>query len=123
MCVRALEAAVAAPAQLILDPGLGFAKLPDHNWKLLASLGTIGQQPGYPSPFPVLIAASRKGFLGRLLAGPHGQPRPFAGSDDATVAGTALAGAAGRWCVPGAVVAGKLAAGGGATRGGTQRPT
>src|SRR5260370_34121494 len=116
MCVRALEAAVAAPAQLILDPGLGFAKLPDHNWKLLASLGTIGQQPGYPSPFPVLIAASRKGFLGRLLAGLHGQPRPFAGSDDATVAVTAPAGAARAWCVRGHVVPGNPDAGPGATR-------
>ncbi|HEY2641009.1 MAG TPA: dihydropteroate synthase [Streptosporangiaceae bacterium] len=108
MRVRALEAAGADPAQLILDPGLGFAKLPDHNWKLLASLGTIGQQPGYSSPFPVLIAASRKGFLGRLLAGPHGQPRPFAGSDDATVAVTALAVAAGAWCVRVHVVPGNL---------------
>ncbi len=97
--VEALVAAGASPAQLILDPGLGFAKLPDHNWKLLAHLGTIAHQPGYQAPFPVLIAASRKGFLGKLLAGPHGQQRPFSGSDDATVAITALAVAAGAWCV------------------------
>ena len=42
--------------------------------------------PGYAEPFPVLVAASRKGFLGRLLAGPDGQPRSFARSDDATIA-------------------------------------
>ena len=47
----------------------------------------------------MLVGASRKRFLGRLLAGPDGTPRPFAGSDDATVATTALAAAAGAWCV------------------------
>ena len=47
----------------------------------------------------VLVAASRKGFLGKLLAGPDGQARQFTGSDDATVAVTALAVAAGAQCV------------------------
>ena len=97
--VHALLAAGVEPAQLILDPGLGFAKLPEHNWKLLASLDRVARLPGYAEPFPVLVAASRKGFLGKLLAGPDGQPRPFVGSDDATIALTALAVAAGAWCV------------------------
>jgi dihydropteroate synthase len=48
---------------------------------------------------PVLVGASRKRFLGRLLAAPGGEPRSFAGCDDATVAVTALAAAAGAWCV------------------------
>ena len=47
----------------------------------------------------VTIGASRKRFLGKLLAAPDGSPRPFADSDDATVAVTALAAAAGAWCV------------------------
>ena len=34
-----------------------------------------------------------------LLAGPDGTPRPFSGSDGATVATTALAAEAGAWCV------------------------
>ena len=97
--VAALVAAGVDPAQLILDPGLGFAKLPEHNWRLLANLGRIGTQPGYDKPFPLLVPASRKGFLGRLLAGPDGRPRSFARSDDATIALTALAVAAGAWCV------------------------
>jgi dihydropteroate synthase len=97
--VQALVAAGVDPAQLVLDPGLGFAKLPEHNWKLLASLDRIARLPGYPQPFPVLVAASRKGFLGKLLAGPDGQPRSFSRSDDATIAVTALAAAAGAWCV------------------------
>jgi dihydropteroate synthase len=97
--VQAVVAAGVDPAQLILDPGLGFAKLPEHSWKLLASLDRIARQPGYAEPFPVLVAASRKGFLGKLLAAPDGQPRSFARSDDATIALTALAVAAGAWCV------------------------
>ena len=80
--------------QIILDPGLGFAKRPAHNWQLLAGLGSL-QALGYP----LLIGASRKRFLGRMLADPDGAPRSFIGSDDATVAITALAAQAGAWCV------------------------
>jgi dihydropteroate synthase len=84
------------PSMIVLDPGLGFAKRPDagHNWSLLAHLDVL-RETGYP----VLIGASRKRFLGRLLAGPDGTPRAFTDSDDATVAVTALAAAAGAWCV------------------------
>jgi dihydropteroate synthase len=87
------------PGQIIVDPGLGFAKLARHNWALIASLGDIPVLGGPGSPFPLLFAASRKRFIGRLLAGPDGEPRPFTESDDATVALTALAAAAGAWCV------------------------
>ncbi len=86
------------PAMIVLDPGLGFAKRPEHNWALLTSLGQISTLGGRVPGFPVLIGASRKRFLGRLLAAPDGTPRPFAGSDDATVSVTALAAAAGAWC-------------------------
>src|SRR5215469_13563844 len=97
---RRVDAVVAEgvdPGLIILDPGLGFAKLAEHNWALLTHLGQIASLGG-GSLFPVLIGASRKRFLGRLLAAPDGSPRPFAGSDDATVAVTALAAAAGAWC-------------------------
>jgi dihydropteroate synthase len=96
------------PAQIIVDPGLGFAKLAEHNWTLLANLTRLGRLPGYDAPFPVLVAASRKRFLGRLLAGPGGEPRSFVGSDDATIGVTALAAAAGVWCVRVHVVPGNL---------------
>ncbi|MCW2917689.1 MAG: dihydropteroate synthase [Actinomycetia bacterium] len=82
------------PSKIVLDPGLGFAKRPEHNWALLAhfdDLRALG--------FPVLIGASRKRFLGRLLAAPDGTPRPFTGCDDATLAITSLAAASGAWCV------------------------
>jgi dihydropteroate synthase len=87
------------PAQIIVDPGLGFAKLAEHNWALLAHLPQISCLSAPGSPFPLLVAASRKRFIGRLLADPHGELRSFTGSDDATVALTALAAAAGAWCV------------------------
>ncbi len=86
------------PAMLVLDPGLGFAKRPEHNWALLTHLDEVSSLGGRTRPLPVLIGASRKRFLGRLLAAPDGTPRPFAGSDDATVSVTALAAAAGAWC-------------------------
>jgi dihydropteroate synthase len=94
------------PAQIIVDPGLGFAKAADHNWALLARLSDISGLGGDGSPFRVLVGASRKRFIGRLLAAPDGEPRSFAGSDLATIALTALAAAAGAWCVRVHAVAG-----------------
>ena len=97
---RRIEAVVAAgvdPGRIVVDPGLGFGKRPEHNWPLLASLADLGQLGG--RTFPVLVGASRKGFLGLLLAGPDGTPRPLDGRDGATVAISALAAAAGAWCV------------------------
>ena len=86
-----------SPDRVVLDPGLGFGKRPEHNWPLLASLAELAVLAG--RRYPVLVGASRKRFIGRLLAGPDGEPRPFSGSDDATVATTALAAAGGAWCV------------------------
>jgi dihydropteroate synthase len=106
--VSAVIAAGVDPALIILDPGLGFAKLAEHNWKLLTNLDRIARPPGFGKPFPVLVAGSRKGFLGKLLAADDGQPRPFIRSDDATIALTALAVAAGAWCVRVHVVPGNL---------------
>ncbi|MFG1823862.1 dihydropteroate synthase [Microbispora bryophytorum] len=80
--------------QIVLDPGLGFSKNAEHNWALLAGIGELGRL-GHP----LLIGASRKRFLGRLLPGPDGEPRSFDGSDAATLAVTALAARAGAWCV------------------------
>jgi dihydropteroate synthase len=97
---RRIEAVVAAgvdPGHIVIDPGLGFGKRPEHNWPLLTHLTGLGQLGG--RTFPVLVAASRKGFLGLLLAGPDGTPRPPEGRDGATVAISALAARAGAWCV------------------------
>jgi len=101
--IDAVTAEGVDPSMIVLDPGLGFSKLPDwqgpdaHNWELLTRLPEVARIGG--RDFPVLVGASRKRFLGRLLAAPDGSPRPFAESDNATVAVTALAAAAGAWCV------------------------
>ncbi len=95
--VDAATAAGVDESAIIVDPGLGFAKRPGHNWALLAGLGEISRLGG--RQFPVLVGASRKSFLGTLLAGADGEPRPVAERDDATAAVSALAAAAGAWCV------------------------
>jgi dihydropteroate synthase len=95
--VEAVVAAGVDPGRIVVDPGLGFGKRPEHNWPLLTHLPEIGQLGG--RTFPVLAGASRKRFLGLLLAGPDGTPRPFDDCDEATVAISALAAAAGAWCV------------------------
>lgn len=80
--------------QLILDPGFGFAKLPQHNWSLLAHLEAI-QALGQP----VLIGTSRKAFLGRLGVPEGAVARPPAQRDGATAATTVVAGLARVWGV------------------------
>ncbi len=80
--------------QLILDPGLGFAKTAEHNWALLDRLDVLLELS-----LPVLIGASRKAFLGRLLADGSGAARPPDQRDDATVAITTMAAELGVWGV------------------------
>lgn len=86
-------AAGVKPEQLILDPGLGFAKDPEHNWELLRALGrfnALGHR--------VLVGTSRKRFLGSLLT-VDGKAAVPAARDAATTATTALAAANGVWGV------------------------
>jgi dihydropteroate synthase len=95
--VARVDAAVLAgvnPGKIVLDPGLGFAKDAAHNWALLRRLDVL-----VGLGFPVLVGASRKRFLGELLADADGTPRPAAGRDVATAAITALAACAGAWGV------------------------
>ncbi|CCH21937.1 dihydropteroate synthase [Micromonospora lupini] len=90
---EALAAGVPAD-RIVVDPGLGFAKTAVHNWELSARLPEL-LDLGYP----LLFGASRKSYLGRLLAGADGAPRPTAGREAATVATSVLAVAAGAWGV------------------------
>jgi dihydropteroate synthase len=95
--LQRVDDAVAAgvdPGRLILDPGIGFAKRAEHNWALSAHLDEL-----VVLGYPVLFAASRKTYLGRLLAGPDGEPRPVDGREAATIATSVLAVAAGAWGV------------------------
>ncbi|WP_029431029.1 dihydropteroate synthase [Blastococcus sp. URHD0036] len=92
--VEDVVAAGVDPGQLVLDPGLGFAKRAEHNWRVLAGLDRI-----VGLGLPVLVGASRKTFLGRELAGPDGEVRPAEQRDAATLATTVLAAEAGAWGV------------------------
>ena len=87
-------AAGIAPHRLVLDPGLGFAKQGPHSWDLLRALPRLASL-GHP----LLIGASRKAFLGELLADPAGTRRPAAERDAASVALTVVAAQAGAWAV------------------------
>lgn len=82
------------PARIILDPGLGFAKNAEHDLTLIAHLADIRALGR-----PVLVAASRKRFLGRVLAGEGGDPPPARERDAATAAVTAIAAREGAWAV------------------------
>jgi dihydropteroate synthase len=92
-----VDGAVAAgvpAARLVIDPGLGFAKTAAHNWALLAHLDELRGLG-----LPVLVASSRKSFLGRLLADADGKPRPVGDREDATTALTAYCALQGVWGV------------------------
>ncbi|MFC7401489.1 dihydropteroate synthase [Citricoccus sp. GCM10030269] len=87
-------AAGVRPEQIILDPGLGFAKAGEQNWELLRGLDRLRELGS-----PVLVAASRKRFLGSLLANESGdEPAPEA-RDHATAAVSALSAVHGAWGV------------------------
>ncbi|HMR50755.1 MAG TPA: dihydropteroate synthase [Arachnia sp.] len=84
----ALAAGVAAE-RIILDPGLGFAKTPEHNWELLRHLDRFTA-----AGHRVLVGASRKRFLGELLG-----ERPPSGRDAATAAVSMWCGLHAVWAV------------------------
>lgn len=92
--LAALDAAGVDLDRVIVDPGLGFAKDSAHNWALLRNLQVLMSLGR-----PLLIGASRKRFLGELLADADAQPRALEGRESAGDAITALAAAAGVWGV------------------------
>ncbi|MBW1598932.1 dihydropteroate synthase [Streptomyces sp. JJ38] len=95
----ALDQAVAggiAIERVVVDPGLGFAKNAEHDLALVAALRELDAALGRP----LLVAASRKRFLGRVLAGePGSAPPPARERDAATAAVSALAARDGAWAV------------------------
>ncbi|MFM7492172.1 MAG: dihydropteroate synthase [Actinomycetota bacterium] len=68
----AIEAGV-DPEQIIIDPGIGFSKLSEHNWELLRNIDRLALL-GYP----ILIGASRKRFLGELTGATNPDDREAA---------------------------------------------
>jgi len=92
-----VDAALAAgvpESRIVVDPGLGFSKTAEQNWVILAHLDAFTALG-----FPLLVAASRKRFLGELLATSAGELRPTDEREAATVAISTLAAAAGAWAV------------------------
>ncbi|MEV5018981.1 dihydropteroate synthase [Streptomyces sp. NPDC053780] len=84
-----------SPDRVVVDPGLGFSKDAEHDLVLLAHLDRL-----LGLGHPLLVAASRKRFLGRVLAaGPQATPPPARERDAATAAVSALAAHAGAWAV------------------------
>jgi dihydropteroate synthase len=74
------NAAGVAAENVILDPGIGFGKTPDHNLSLLRRLDAI-----VSLGFPVLLGASRKRFIGTITGAEEAKERVFG-----TVATTVL---------------------------------
>ncbi|WP_419996827.1 dihydropteroate synthase [Streptomyces boninensis] len=91
---RAVDGGIALE-RIVVDPGLGFAKEAPHDLALLASLGRLRSELGRP----LLVAASRKRFLGRVLAGEGASPPPARERDAATAAVSAIAAREGAWAV------------------------
>ncbi|GBQ02929.1 dihydropteroate synthase [Streptomyces spongiicola] len=83
-----------AAERIIVDPGLGFAKQAGHDLSLVAHLSELGALGR-----PLLVAASRKRFLGRVLAGGAATPPPARERDAATAAVSAIAAHEGAWAV------------------------
>ncbi|MFF2999655.1 dihydropteroate synthase [Streptomyces sp. NPDC057950] len=92
--VEAVLAGGVSPDRIVVDPGLGFSKDSEHDLTLLAHLDRLGGLGR-----PLLVAASRKRFLGHVLAGPEGAPPPARERDAATAAVSALAAHQGAWAV------------------------
>ena len=80
--------------RIAVDPGIGFSKTADQNWDVLAGMERL-----HELGLPVLIATSRKRFLGSLLADDSGELRPPERREDGTTATSALAATAGAWCI------------------------
>ncbi len=78
------------PQRIVVDPGLGFSKHTEHNWRILARLDLL-LELGYP----VLVGASRKRFLGALLP----DDAPMTDRDLPSAVVSVLAVQAGAWGV------------------------
>lgn len=87
--VIALTKSGVLPEQIILDPGIGFAKSSAHNWELLKNIDRLNLLG-----FPLLVGASRKRFLGDLLSAPEADDR-----ESASIALTTYLAKSGVWGV------------------------
>ena len=89
--------------KIVIDPGLGFAKKPEHNWQILKEINKL-----HSFELPIYIGASRKRFLADF-AFPKGSTDPK-DRDLATSAISSYASLNGTWAVRVHDVAGSVAA-------------
>jgi dihydropteroate synthase len=91
--VSAFTAAGVSPERIVLDPGLGFAKTFEHNWRLIATLPAL-MDLGHR----VIVGTSRKGFLG-AVGRSDDSARPPRERDVATAVTSAYLSDVGVWAV------------------------
>ncbi len=91
--VDALTDAGVDPERIILDPGLGFSKVTESNWPLIARWREWAQ--GHR----VLVGASRKRFLGAAIAAAGGDGADPSNREAATTAVTTVCASEGLWAV------------------------
>lgn len=95
--VRAAQAAGIDPSRIIVDPGIGFGKLPEQNWEVLRAIPQI-----VAAGHRVLLGTSRKRFLTQALVGTDAAASASLTEerrDLATAITSALAARAGVWAV------------------------
>lgn len=85
LAARYVRDAGVPPEHIIVDPGIGFGKTPDHNVQILSRLPEFV----HALPYPLLVGVSRKSFIGKITGHPV-EDRAFG-----TAAAVALAIAAG----------------------------
>jgi dihydropteroate synthase len=91
--VASAEAAGVHRSRIAIDPGIGFAKTVDQNWPILKHLDVLEAEG-----LPILMGASRKKFLGELLAR-NGELREMDDREAATTAISVLMAQRKTWCV------------------------
>jgi dihydropteroate synthase len=82
------------PANIIVDPGLGFSKNAEHNWQILAALDEFACLD-----HRLLVAASRKRFISSLISPEDPKLAEQTAKDQATATISALSAQAGAWAV------------------------
>ena len=82
------------PANIIVDPGLGFSKNAEHNWQILAALDEFAGLD-----HRLLVAASRKRFISSLISPEDPKLAEQTAKDQATATISAISAQAGAWAV------------------------